>query len=415
MKIIIISAAAPPEPIVAGRVHWDMAEFLAKEGNEAWLISPYPSRPLGVSYTKLQGNKVTRVNNNFFHVNVNSFTYPRYNIFYRIYESFDFGVKSIRYLNKKIKEYDMVYVSSWPFIGQLMIIILKKNKRTPLIMNVQDLYPESFFTKVNSRIINTLFEPLYLIDRYIANKSTHITVVSESLKLVYLNVRKIRESKISVLYNWQDESEFVKPVPQKEQILEKYNLNNLKGKFIYMYLGNIGPVAGVETIINAFALLNNMNSAMVVAGSGTHKDKCRLLVEKFEIHNIVFIEVPLGLAPVVELQSISDIMLLPINTDAANSSIPSKLIAYMFSGKPVITSANPLSETAKAIKESDCGWITKTNEISGWTELMKLANETNKKILNAMGTSGFEYAIKNYSKIEGLKKVNQLFNKLKTK
>jgi glycosyltransferase involved in cell wall biosynthesis len=388
---------------------------MASQNHEVWLISPYPSRPLGVKYSKHKSNKVTKVIYNFFHVNINSFIYPKYNLFCRIYESFDFGIRSIRYVNNEIKDYDLIYVSPWPFVGQLIILILKRHKKAPLIMNVQDLYPESFFTKINSRILNTFLHPLYLIDKYIAHHSAHLTVVSESLKQTYLKVREIKEKKISVINNWQDENEFIKPIIPKEEILEKFSLNSLNGKFIYMYLGNIGPVSDVETIINAFAELNNDNSALVVAGSGAYKERCQILAEHLKISYISFLEVPPGLQPVVELQSISDILLLPILPNAANSSIPSKLIAYLFSSKPIITSANILSETASAIKDSNCGWIAKSNDISEWTGLMSLAFETDKRVLNTMGSSGFEYAINNYSKKKGLNKINLLFNKLKNK
>lgn len=412
MKLIIITAAAPPEPIVAGRVHWDIADHLADNNNEVLLISPYPSRPLSIKYPIHKSNSVTKVKDNFYHVNINSFRYPRYNLFFRACESLDFGIKSIRYVNRKIKSYDLIYASPWAYLGQLMIVILRKDKRKPLIMNVQDLYPESFITKMNSRIIYKLSKPLFLLDKYIANCSSHITVVSESLKQVYLNSRKTNDSKVSVISNWQDESEFVKPVIPKKQIFEKYNLKALDKRFVYMYLGNIGPVAGVEIIINAFAKLHINDSTLVIAGCGSYKERCRLLADKLKISNIFFLEVPPGLQSVVELQSISDVLLLPIMPDAANSSIPSKLIAYMFSGKPIITSANIQSETASAIKESGCGWITKSNDISEWTKLMNLAIKTNKTKLNAMGRSGFGYALKNYSKKEGLIKVSQLFYKL---
>lgn len=409
MKIIIISAAAPPEPIVAGRVHWDMAEYLATKGNETWLISPYPSRPLGNNYPGKKEDQVANVCSGFYHVNVNSFTYPKYNLFLRIYESFSFGLRSIRYLNRKIRTYDILYVSSWPFIGQLIILLLKKNKKAPLIMNVQDLYPESFFTKMNSAIINKFFRPLYLVDRFIARRSNHLTVVSNTLKEVYLRERKIDESRISILFNWQDESEFLKPIPEKEIILSRYNLDRLQNKFVFMFLGNIGPVAGVEIIIKAFSQLNNPDCMLVIAGSGTQKEKCIALSKELGADNILFTGVPNGLSPVVEMQSISDILLLPIDPEAAHSSIPSKLIAYMFSGKPVITSAHVKSETAKAIKESECGWITGSNEIAEWVKYMDQAFRTKPELLKAKGKAGFEYAIHNYSKKEGLRKTTELF------
>ncbi len=412
MKIVIISGSAPPEPICAGRVHWDMAKYLAEEGHEAWLISPFPSRPLGTKYKNSYRDRVVQPAENFYHVNVKSFTYPKYNLLYRSYESLDFGIKAIRYVNRKIEGCDVIYASPWAFLGQLMIVLFRKNKKVPLIMNVQDLYPESLLSKINSRWIVNLLKPLYSIDKLIVKRSTHLTVISEKLRGVYQDIRKMPENKITVLHNWQDESEFVESIDTKGKILDRYNLNNINDKFIFMYLGNIGPVAGIETIINSFAELNKNNSVLIIAGSGSYKERCQLLVNKLNNSNIFFLDVPPGLKPVVELQSISDILLLPILPDAAHSSIPSKLIAYMFSGKPVITSANINSETATAIKESGCGWITKSNNISEWIRLMNLARETDKRTLKIMGNLGLKYAIKNYSKKEGQKKFKELLYKI---
>jgi glycosyltransferase involved in cell wall biosynthesis len=125
------------------------------------------------------------------------------------------------------------------------ILLLLRNKRA-LYYEYQDLYPESFFNKMNSALIHKIFKPLCLVDRFIARRSNHLTVVSESMKEVYITKRKIEESKISVLFNWQDENEFLKPISEKEFIIAKYDLDFLKDKFVFMYLGNIGPVAGVD-------------------------------------------------------------------------------------------------------------------------------------------------------------------------
>jgi len=412
MRIVIISGTAPPEPMTAGRIHHDLAQHMAGENNSVWFISPKPSRPLGTQYQDIRKDTVSRIADNCWHVRINSFTYPAYNFFFRTYESIDFGIRSIRYVNRKIKDYDIIYVSPWAYLGQFMILVLRKNKKVPVIMNVQDLYPESFLVRIKSKAVNWLLSPLYLLDRYNAVKSTHITVISDTMKEVYTGKRGIVNSKISVIHNWQDESEFMKAQLPKEEILEKYKIPCFNGRFIFMYLGNIGPVAGVDTILNSFSKLEKEKSYLIIAGSGSSKDKCQLLARKLNITNLAFTEVPPGLKDVVELQSIADILLLPINPEAANSSMPSKLIAYMFSGKPVITSANEFSETAMAVKISGCGWTTKTNDAKDWIEVLELALKTNRETLASMGRSGFDYAIENYSKKEGLKRMSQLINRL---
>ena len=416
MKIIIISGTGPPEPLTASRVHWDMALHLAKEKNKVWFISPRPSRPLGVKYPEVSGNRINIINGNLSHVQINSFTYPEYNILLRSYESADFGIKSIRFINRNIKNYDLIYASPWAFLGPLFILLLRNNKKVPFIINVQDLYPESFICKFRSGICRKALTPLVGIDHFIIKKSAHISVISESLKKTYVEQRKAPESKVSILHNWQNEDEFMNPVEPKSGILQKYGLSELRNKFIFMYLGNIGPVCGVENVIIAFARMQNSEKpALIIAGSGSFRDKCKKIAEKLQIKNISFPIVPGGQKSVVELQSIANILLLPIHPDASDSSIPSKLISYMLSAKPVITSANSGSETARVVCESDCGWIMKSNEAEEWTNIMHRAYETGAKERLKMGKAGFNYAIKNFSRTEGLRKANELFNKIHLK
>jgi glycosyltransferase involved in cell wall biosynthesis len=413
MRIIIISGTAPPEPMPAGRIHFELAKFLSEDNNQVWFVSPKPSRPLGTRYPETGRDNIIRISDNLSHIQLNSYTYPGSSVLKRTYESIDFGFKAIRYINKKIKKYDLIYSSPWAFLGQFLILALRKGKNYPVIMNVQDLYPESFLVKVNSGILKRILHPLYLIDIYNARKSSCITVISENLKQVYLQKRKISESKINVIHNWQHGDAFYEKLQPKEEILKKYNMQECSGKFVYMYLGNIGHVAGVEIILNSFVELNNTDSFLVIAGSGTTKERCMLLARKLKISNLAFIDVPPDMRSVAEIQSIANIMLLPINPGAAHSSIPSKLITYMFSAKPVITSASSSSDTAEAVRSSGCGWITKSNHPEDWIEMMNKAYMTDSTGLTKIGKSGYDFAVENYSRENGLNKLSRLIYSFK--
>jgi len=411
MKIIIISAVAPPEPLVAGLINRDICRYMAEQGHEVWLISSMPSRPIGFTYQTDDFREVVRVSERFHHVRVKSYVCPAYKLFGRFYESFDFGLKSIRYVNRNFRDYELMYASSWAFLGQLMIVLLKRNKRAPLIMNIQDLYPESFFTKLKSDRLIKLLRPMVLIDKLIAKKSDHLTVVSETLEQVYLRSRSIPGEKITVLHNWQDETEFLKPVEHRDLILAKYDLEALRNKFVFMYLGNIGPVADVPTVIEAFNRFSGPDPVLVIAGSGSGRDQCIELAERYRMKNVMFLSVPAGLSSVAEIQSLADVLVLPIVPEGANSSIPSKLIAYMFSAKPVISSATSKSETAEAIIRSGCGWIT-AHTPADWAAVIDKAYLEDNNRRNIMGRSGFGFAMKYYSKQNGLTKIDALFSSL---
>jgi glycosyltransferase involved in cell wall biosynthesis len=413
MKIVIVSCVAPPEPIVAGRVNGDIAEMLSNYGHDVILITPHPSRPLGQHSLKARSLEIIKVKNNYTHIRLNSFVYPKYNIFLRSYESWDFGFKAIRYMNKHIGNIDVIYATPWPFLGQYAFIRFNQQKNTPVIMNVQDLYPESLITKIKSGWLAGLLSPLYLIDKYIANHSTHITVVSENLKNVYRKDRGIIADKITVIENWQDESEFVGEQETKQEIINKYKLRKAEDKFIFMYLGNIGPVAGLEKVIEEFSLLDIARYALIIAGSGTAKEPCIEIAARLNLTNVYFTEVPPGLKSVVELQSIADILLLPINPLAASSSVPSKLIAYMFSSKPIISSAEADSDSGRAILKSNCGWLVKNSD--SWNVIMKESASYTNDERKEIGANGFKYAMERFSKSVGLKKTKSLIEKIKLK
>ena len=409
MNIVIVSCVAPPETVVAGRVNYDICEYLSSLGNNVTLITPFPSRPLGkFERNDIKREELIQVDENFVHVRINSFQSPQYDFLRRLLESFSFGFKSAKYINEYSSNVDLIYATPWPFIGQLMFVLFRKNKNTPFVMNVQDLYPESFFTKYNSSLLKLLLKPFVFIDKYIASKSIHLSVVSDSMKNNYIESRGVDANKITVVENWQNEDEFLNLNLNKYQIISKYNLEGVTDKFMFMYLGNIGPVACLENVIADYAKIKELNSCMIIAGSGSSKNSCMELVNSLSLSNVYFLDIPTGLNSVVELQSIADVLLLPIHPDASSSSIPSKLIAYMFSSKPVLTSAKKDSTTALAITYNNCGFLV--DEYNTWFDLMSKMMLMDPKELYAMGQNSFNYGINRYSKKNGLLKIEKLFN-----
>ena len=123
--------------------------------------------------------------------------------------------------------------------------------------------------------------------------------------------------------------------------------------FTYMYMGNVGPLAGIEVLFDAFSKAGLKDARLIIAGSGPAKDSLQKKAASYS-QRIEFWEVPSGKVP--EVQAQADVMLLPVRKGYAKYSVPSKLPAYMFSAKPVIASVDEDSDTALCIVESGAGW-----------------------------------------------------------
>ena len=215
----------------------------------------------------------------------------------------------------------------------------------------------------------------------------------------------MEKNKINVIRNWQDEVCLSKTLQANTD-----NTNN--NLFTFMYLGNVGPVAGVDLLIEAFAKAELPNCRLIIAGSGTMKVPLQKKVKIENLNSVYFWEVPAGKVP--EIQSKADIMILPVKKGAAMSSIPSKLPAYMFSAKPIIACVDKGSDSAIAIEHADCGWVLPPEDIAKLSETMKNVTILQKLELAEKGLNGFDFAMENFSKSRNLRKLCAIINEIKS-
>ncbi len=392
-RILIISAVFPPEPVVSAKLSEDLAEALSGLHNVT-VIAPKPTRPFGFNLHK-DRNKHKK----YKLINLDSYTCPESSAIGRLRESYSFGIACKKYIAENHKNIDVVYMNSWPIFSQYYIVKTAKKYKIKVVTHVQDVYPESLSNKLPkaSRFLNFMFLP---IDKFVLNNSFKIIAISSKMKNYLSKTRNITESKIEVVQNWQNEASFTSYVPKE---------NSIQKDFTFMYLGNIGPVAGVDLIIDAFISANITNSKLIIAGSGSKKEDLQKIVAKSNFLNIQFLNVPDGKVP--EIQDLADVMLLPIKKGAASSSIPSKLPAYMFSKKPIIGAVDLDSDTARVLIESDCGWVVSPENTEELRRKMFEVAGLQKYSLQEKGIKGFEYAMEYLSKKNNLSKVTQIINK----
>jgi glycosyltransferase involved in cell wall biosynthesis len=388
-KILIISAVFPPEPVFSANLSRDLAEMLSKE-NEVTVLCPKPTRPHGF-----------KMNNNFSPDNysvfrLNSFSYTPSKIIGRFFESHSFGKHCQTYINNNFKNIDVIYANTFPLLAQYYTVRTAKKFNIPIIIHVMDVYPESLSNKIPifSSLINRILLP---IDKFVLKNATKVVAISNRTKKYLIKTRKILDNKIIVVLNYQDETKFT------EYKLSNKPNNIINDPFTYMYMGNIGPVAGLDLLLQAFAQTDLKNIRLVIAGSGSMKEALKSRAYELELNTIEFWDVAEGKVP--EIQNQADVMLLPIKKGAAFSSVPSKLPAYMFSEKPIIACVDAGSDTELAIKSSNCGWVIPSEDVESLTTKINEISKISNTELCKKGKNGFEYALKNFSKNNNLKQL----------
>jgi glycosyltransferase involved in cell wall biosynthesis len=386
----------------------DLANFLAEQGNSMTVVCPHPTRPLGTDYSAYSISDKILVSHegNVEVVRLPSFSSPQSKLISRMRESWSFGKLCCRYLSDRAARPDALYVRAWPLLGQALIAGYAKKHHIPMVLQIMDIYPESLLNKlsVTARIFSA--EPLRLLDRWIARKATNISVISESMQKTYVNNRRISAEKIVIIPTWQDEMMF-ESVADREEVCGRYGVPS--DRFTFAYLGNIGPVAGVDFLVRAFHSAGIDDAQLLVIGDGSEKNSCVDLAHRLGARSIIFISDP-DARNVPQLQSMADVFLLPMKRGAGSSSIPSKLSAYLLSSKPVIATVDEDSETATAIRDGVCGWVGPPEDQEWLSAKMRAIVAMTTNELSALGANGKEFALAHFSKAQGVKRLADLVN-----
>lgn len=383
-KIIIITGVFLPEPIVSARLMADLAGELSKKYNVT-VLRPHPSRPMGFNVPKYDlSDKPYNV------VELDSYVCAKSSLIGRFRESISYGDACLRYMEPLKSKLAFVYNGGWHLLGRKSIAEFCKKNHIPNITPVQDIYPESLLSKLPKIsfvqwMAKKLLMPFDMKTLHAANK---VHTISNGMRAYLAETRGVNIDRFVVVRNWQDEREFT-IYQETHPIIEDH-------PFTFMYMGNVGALAGLDVVIDAFVKASLNGARLVIAGSGSAKESLMSQAKKYPSYDIQFWEVPFGEVPATQAKA--DVMVLPIKKGFAKSSIPSKLPAYMFSHKPVLASVDNNSDTAKCIIDGNAGWVCEPEDIDAIAITLQKAFLTDKTQIVEMGENGYQYGIRDFSR-----------------
>jgi len=387
--ILIITAVFPPEPVVSAQIAQSLAQHLAVE-RRVMVVCPKPTRPYGETYP---GQKP--IDTPFEVKIVRSYVHPGPSFIGRMIESISFGRATRKFIKQQNKDISVIYANTWPLFAQYAVTRTCKKSNIPLVLHVQDIYPETLTDRLGliGPIVRSFLMPF---EKYVMKNATAIVVIGNKMAGYLASNRGFDKNKITVVYNWQDESRFKEPE----------HMHKAERGFTYMYLGSLSPSANIEAVIEAFGDAGLKDSTLVIAGSGNSKQSCIKASSVYPNANIRFVDAPSDKVP--DLLASADVLILPLKKGVGKYSIPSKLAGYMLSSKPVLAFIDPDSDAADIILNAECGWIVPSVNIQALRLKMQEINSLPEAYLAVPGQSGRAYALKHLSKAVNLEKLVDL-------
>lgn len=345
MNILIVTQYFYPENF---RIN-DLALELKKKGHTITVLTGKPNYPKGeyfAGYT-FKGNDDEIWNDiSIIRVPLRARKTGSINLL-RNYISFAWnGEKRIKKLDD---DFDIIYIFEVsPITVALPAITLKKKFNIPIIMNVQDLWPENIIavTGINNKLIISCINKLV---NYIYENCDLLLCSSPS----FVDKIKIRLKDKNKVKYWPQYSLVSKYDGEKRM----FNSN----QFNIVFTGNIGEAQGIDIAIEAAKELKNTRIHWHFIGNGRSKDRLEQISNKYGLKDIVTFhgfkeekEIPKYLAS-------ADAALLILKPNPIfEMTIPAKLQTYLACGVPIVGCVS--GEAKKIIEKGKCG-IT-TNSIS---------------------------------------------------
>ena len=306
--------------------------------------------------------------------------------------------------NKKLKElenqdFDLIYVFEVsPITVALPAIKFKKKKKLPIVINIQDLWPENIIAVTGI----TNFIVIGLVNKMVNYIYKHCDLILTASPSFVDKIRDRIKNKDKVVY-WPQYS----IVSRTNEDVSLYN----KDFFNIVFTGNIGEAQGIDLAIEAANILKNEKICWHFVGDGVNRKKLEKMVKEYNIDERVIFH---GFHPEKEIPKYlkdADAALLILKPNPIfEMTIPAKLQTYLACGVPILGCVS--GEGKRIIEESNAGIVSDEISVEALVKACQKFISLNSNDLNAYKDKAFKYGDDNFNKLELIVRLEKMMEEL---
>jgi glycosyltransferase involved in cell wall biosynthesis len=288
-------------------------------------------------------------------------------------------------------QYDVIYATSPPLFVGAAGLALRYGRRTPLVLEVRDLWPESAVQLgelSNSRAIalaTRLEEACY-------RRARHIVVATGGIRERLLDCG-LPAAKVTLIPNGAN-TERYRPQPRDETLARSLGLQD--GNFVVLYTGLHGLAHGLETILEAADRLRGRPEIVfLLVGDGPRKAALQAQAVQRNLTNVRFLDA------VAEEKLPAILALGDVGLDVrralgiSRGTLPVKMFSYMACELPVILAIE--GEAAALVREAEAGLVVPPESAPDLAAAI-LTLQADPERRRAMGRNGRALVAERYSR-----------------
>jgi len=270
-----------------------------------------------------------------------------------------------------------------PVIANIALLVARRF-RVPLVVISQDVFPE-VAVELGRLDNRALVGALRGAIRFYLERADRVVAIGDTMRR-RLEQKGARPERLNVIPNWVDTNAVV-PQPRDNEWAREHEL---VGRFVVMHSGNIGHAQNLDALVRSATFLRDLTDLQIVLiGGGARRDELKELVRLLEVDHVRF----MGYQPrgVLSLSlSAADVHVVGLARGLSGYVVPSRLYGILAAGRPVIVAADEESETAKIVRDIECGIVVPPGRPELLARALRSAHD-GALDLEAMGARGRAY------------------------
>lgn len=285
---------------------------------------------------------------------------------------------------------DVVIGCNLPINALDKVVDLCGRKAFPFIFWQQDIYSKAIKDLLGDRfgmpgrMIGRYYQ---FLERGAANRSAAIVIIADDFRHTLEKEFGVSGDRIYTVENWAPLDE-ISPRPKANEWALQHGLS---GCDVVLYTGTIGLKHDPNLILTvAKALGERPRTRIVVTSEGPYASWLEQEAKKIPGEPLRILPFQ-AFASYSEVLGTADVLIAVLERDAGTFSVPSKVLSYLCSGRPIVLSAPPENLSSRIIKRANAGYAVAVEDVQHFIAAIKeLLDDPAKR--TALGNNGRAYA-----------------------
>ena len=294
------------------------------------------------------------------------------------------GISTIRIEGQYIKaikkylsdvKFDLVMYSTPPITFAKVVEFIKKRDGAKSYLLLKDIFPQNAVDlgmMKKSGLKGLIYKFFRKKEKKLYALSDRIGCMSQAnVDYVLAHNKEVDPSIVEICPNSIEVQDLIATEEDKTNIRTKYEIP--LDKKVFIYGGNLGKPQGIPFLIECLkAQRENKEAYFIVIGDGTEFSKLQAFFDAEKPENMKLMK-RLPKEDYDTLVATCDVGMIFLDHRFTIPNFPSRLLAYMQVGIPVLAATDPNTDVGKVIENGGFGWWCESNDVDAFSACVEKA------------------------------------------